>query len=371
MLPNLPVKRSPCLPSNEKYRRSVMLTILFFLSSGLFLGWSLGANDAANVFGTAVASRMIKFTTAALICSVFVVIGAVIGGAGASHTLGKLGAINTLAGAFTVALAAALTVLIMTRAQLPVSTSQSIVGSIIGWNFFSGVDTDIAVVSKIVGTWIFCPILAMVFAIIIFFIVKIVVENSKIHLFRLDSYTRIALIVVGAFGSYSLGANNIANVMGVFVSSSPFKTFNLGNVITISNAQQLFFVGSIAIAVGVFTYSRRVMDTVGSSIYTLSPLAALVVVSSASLVLFVFSSAELQTLLINLGLPTIPLVPVSSSQAVVGAVIGIGVAKGGRNLHLDVIGRISFGWICTPLISAVMSFLALFFMQNVFMNQVY
>ena len=50
---------------------------LFFLSSGLFLGWSLGANDAANVFGTAVGSRMIRFSTAAVICSVFVILGAV------------------------------------------------------------------------------------------------------------------------------------------------------------------------------------------------------------------------------------------------------------------------------------------------------
>lgn len=46
------------------------LTIFLYLSSGLFLGWSLGANDAANVFGTAVASRMIKFRTAAIIITV-------------------------------------------------------------------------------------------------------------------------------------------------------------------------------------------------------------------------------------------------------------------------------------------------------------
>ena len=51
------------------------VAVLFFLTSGLFLGWSLGANDAANVFGTAVGSRMIRFTTAAVICSVFVVLG--------------------------------------------------------------------------------------------------------------------------------------------------------------------------------------------------------------------------------------------------------------------------------------------------------
>lgn len=348
-----------------------MMAVLFFLSSGLFLGWSLGANDAANVFGTAVASRMIKFTTAAGICSVFVIIGAVAGGTGASITLGKLGSINTLAGAFTVALAAAFTVLLMTRLTLPVSTSQAVVGAIIGWNFFAEVHTDVAVLSKIVGTWIFSPILSMIFAIILYLIARVYVKNSRLHLFRQDSRTRVALIVLGAFGSYSLGANNIANVMGVFVPSSPFRAFSIGGFISFSAAQQLFLLGGIAIAVGVFTYSRRVMETVGSNIYTLSPITALIVVASSSLVLFIFSSRELNELLMFLSLPQIPLVPVSSSQAVVGAVIGIGLAKGGRNIHLDVIGRISLGWVSTPVISAIMAYISLFFMQNVFMNQVH
>ena len=45
---------------------------LVYLSSGLFLGWSLGANDAANIFGTAVGTKMVKFRTAAIISSIFV-----------------------------------------------------------------------------------------------------------------------------------------------------------------------------------------------------------------------------------------------------------------------------------------------------------
>ena len=60
-----------------------------FLSSGLFLGWSLGANDAANLFGTAVGTKMVRFATAALVASVFVVLGAVSGGAGASGGEGR------------------------------------------------------------------------------------------------------------------------------------------------------------------------------------------------------------------------------------------------------------------------------------------
>ena len=81
-----------------------------FLTSGLFLGWSLGANDAANVFGTAVGTRMISFKKAAVFCGIFVILGAVISGAGAAKTLGELGAVNAIAGAFVVALAAAVTV---------------------------------------------------------------------------------------------------------------------------------------------------------------------------------------------------------------------------------------------------------------------
>ena len=91
------------------------LATLLLLSSGLFLGWSLGANDAANVFGAAVGTRMLRFTTAALVCSVFVIAGAVISGAGAADTLGRLGAIDLQAGAFTCALAAGLTVYYMTK----------------------------------------------------------------------------------------------------------------------------------------------------------------------------------------------------------------------------------------------------------------
>ena len=54
------------------------ITILIFLFGGLFLGWSLGANDAANVFGTAVGTRMVSFTSAAIVCSIFVILGAII-----------------------------------------------------------------------------------------------------------------------------------------------------------------------------------------------------------------------------------------------------------------------------------------------------
>jgi PiT family inorganic phosphate transporter len=64
------------------------------------------------------------------------------------------------------------------------------------------------------------------------------------------------------------------------------------------------------------------------------------------------------------------LVPVSQSQAVVGAIMGIGLAKGGRNINMKELGRIGSGWIMTPLISMMISLLSLYILQNVFMQTV-
>jgi len=348
-----------------------MFTIFFFLSSGLFLGWSLGANDAANVFGTAVGTHMVKFKTAALICSIFVILGAVISGAGTSNTLGKLGAVNALPGAFSVAFSAAFTVFWMTRLKLPVSTSQAIVGAIIGWNLFSGFSTDVKTLSRIVGTWIVCPVLAGVLAAFFYGIITFILNRSKIHLLRLDSYTRWGLLLVGAFGSYSLGANNIANVMGVFTRVSPFKDIDVFGLFQLTSVQQLFLLGGLAISVGVYTFSNKVMETVGTDLFELSPVAALIVVLSSALVLFLFASQSLKVFLETSGLPTLPLVPVSSSQAVVGAILGIGIAKSGRNIHFGTMGKISLGWIVTPIMAGIVSYVLLFFMQNVFMQTVF
>ncbi len=341
-----------------------------FLISGLFLGWSLGANDGANIFGTAVGTRMVTFKMAALVSTIFVILGAVISGAGATETLGQLGAVNALAGSFTVALMAGLTVTGMTRLKLPVSTSQAVVGAIIGWNIFTNSPTDYTALAEIVGTWIFSPILAGFFAIILYLLAKKFIGNARIHMLELDAWTRIGLIVVGAFGAYSLGANNIANVMGMFVFASPFESMSIGGLMNFSGTQQLFLIGAAAIGVGIYTYSYRVMTTVGNDIFKLTPILALIVVLAKSLVLFVFASQGIESALESVGLPTLPLVPVSSSQAIIGAIIGVALVKSRSAINYKIVARIASGWVTTPVIAAFLSFIALFFVQNVFEQKV-
>jgi len=343
---------------------------LIFLSSGLFMGWSLGANDAANIFGTAVGTKMVRFRTAAIISCLFITLGAVIAGSGASHGLGALGVIDQLPGAFVLSLCAAVTVMWMTKSGLPVSTSQAIVGAIVGWNFFTGRATDMRVLTRIIGTWIYGPILAGIFAALLFIVVRKLVNTSTVHLLLLDRYTRNGLLLAGAFGAFSLGANNIANVMGVFIGTMdlPAREFFM---FSLSGEQQLFLLGGIAISVGVVTYSKRVMMTVGNNLFKLSPVSAFVVVLATSMVLFLFSSTTISEFLLSRGLPALPLIPVSQSQACVGAVLGIGMVKGGwRTINFPLLGRIALGWIATPIVSALLAYILLFFMQNVFLQPI-
>jgi PiT family inorganic phosphate transporter len=293
------------------------------------------------------------------------VIGAVLQGAGASDTLGRLGSVNALGGSFTVALAAGLTVYLMTKAALPVSSTQAIVGAIIGWNLFTDNAVDARSLTQIITTWITGPVLGGIFAYALYHLVRISRKKINVHLIVYESYIKTGLIIVGAFGAFSLGANNIANVMGVFVPSISLGDADFG-IFTLTSAQQLFLLGGVAIAAGILTYSKKVIETLGNNLLELSSEAALVVVLSQALVLFIFSSSALSRLLSSIGLPPIPLVPVSSSQVIVGAIVGVGLYKGIRNINMKLLGSIASGWVTTPVAAGLLSFFLLFFVKNLF-----
>ncbi|AHC13761.1 inorganic phosphate transporter [Salinispira pacifica] len=323
-----------------------LFTTLFLMSSGLFLGWSLGANDAGNILGAAVGSRMLPFRRAAIIGSVFVVIGAVAGVGGTSETLGRLGQIQELEHAFLVALSAALCILFYTRHSLPVSATQAIVGGILGWNVYTATAGDWDVLGTVAASWLASPVLAGLLSLALYRVIRKCLKLLSLHMFSQDLLLRWALALAGAFGAYSLGRNNIANVMGVFVESAPFTSFSIF-ALELSSVQALFFLGGLAIASGILSYSRKVMMTIGSDLYHLSPENALVAVLSVSLTLFLFS------------LPGPVQVPVSSSQAAVGAVIGVAAARGDFRVDTSMLMMIILGWILTPVTAGVFSWMLL------------
>ena len=235
-----------------------------FLLSGIFLGWSLGANDGANIFGTAVGTKMVRFRTAAWVAAFFVTVGAVAGAHGTTKTLGRLGSIDAPAGAFVVALAAGLAVvLFLARNSLPVSISQSIVGAIVGWNLFTGRPTDLLTLTTLLSSWFVSPALSGCVAALLFVAARAAIPRRKGPPPRSGRLDARPLIVVGAFAAFSLGQNAIANVMGVFVRVSPFPAAVGLGPFRATSVEMLFFVGGLAIAAGIVTYSERIMRRLG------------------------------------------------------------------------------------------------------------
>ncbi len=140
---------------------------MYRLLSEIFMGWSLGANDSANIFGTAVFAKKIRYRTAVLLCGAFVLIGAFLEGRRGMYTLGGLVA-QTADSAFAASLGA-LTVTIMSVLKLPVSTSQAIIGSVLGIGIYKGVQTvKLRTLLTILFGWIGTPALALAFSFLLF-----------------------------------------------------------------------------------------------------------------------------------------------------------------------------------------------------------
>jgi len=298
------------------------------LISSVFLGWSLGTNDAANVFGTAVASRMVKFWTAAVLCSVFVVLGALLEGQEGIETYRRLSPMSPNL-AFIVGAAAGATVALMSYFKLPVSTSQAVVGALVLIGIQNS-NLDTSSLTKVVVCWVGTPIGAAIITVVLYHSVGKLMNALHFSLFSYDRNLRFALILAGSYGAYALGANNVANVTGAFVGPDMLSPF------------AACLIGSLAIALGVVTYSRNVMMTVGKKLVKLDAYTAFVAILAEAITVHVYAKIG---------------VPVSTSQAIVGAVLGIGLLKGVRTIDKKTLWRILFGWTGAPAISAGMAFL--------------
>jgi len=298
------------------------------LGGGLFLGWALGANDASNVFGTAVASRIITFRKACLLCSCAVIMGAIFQGQAGIDTYGKFMSGHQIEVLLITSLSAAVTVTLMTVLRLPISTSQAMVGAMVGVGLSMG-SLPWTLLRKIILCWLITPVGAMLIAVAVYLILSVFLRHFPMSLLTRDKILWGGLLIIGIYGSYALGANNVANATGIFS----------GKIEGITNTQ-LAWLGGISIAGGVLTYSRRVIYAVGAGIMPLDSFTALVAVSSMSITIHIFAVIG---------------VPVSTSQGIVGAILGIGLIRGGRSIHYRKLRSIGLGWLLTPTIALVLA----------------
>ncbi len=298
------------------------------LISGVFLGWSLGANDAANVFGTGVTTGIVRYRTAVLLTALFAMVGALLEG---PKCMGIVGDLSRLLprDTFPCTLAAAITMTLMTYIAIPASASQAIIGAVIGAGILSG-SADFTKLYKIVACWVVTPIGALVVGYTIHRVLGYVLDKTVISLNQRNLFYSAGVIVTGCYSAYSLGANNVANVTGVYVGSGMLRP------------EMAALVGGLSIAGGVLTYSKKVMMTVGKGIVPLDPFSALVVLLAEGVVLHLFTQIG---------------IPVSSSQAVVGAVVGVGLVGDIRTVSVRILAKIGVGWVFTPILAGSITLL--------------
>ncbi len=297
------------------------------VASSVFLGWTLGSNDSANVFGTAVAAKIVKYRTAILLTSLFVVLGALIEGEKCFSTVGELSTLSPR-GAFLAALAAGITMFVVTYLALPSSTSQAIIGAIVGVGMVSGIP-EFSRLYKVVACWVLTPIGGIIISFVLYHLIGFFIAKYILSPQMRSFIIFWSLIFAGCLGAYALGSNNVANVTGVYVGAGLLTPF------------EGLLIGSLSIASGALTYSKRVMMTVGRDITPLDEYAALIAVLAGAITVEIFTQVG---------------VPVSSSQAIVGGVAGIGLVKGVRTLSKRTLMGIVIGWISTPLSAGIISY---------------
>jgi len=331
-----------------------ILFVGLLLAAAFYVGWNIGANDAANCIGTTVGAQIVSYRKAALLMSVFVILGGTLQGHHVMKTVGK-GIVIADAEAYeahnkspapaefhqffpderlpdlailVALLSAGFFVTLATFTSTPVSTSQAIVGGVagVGVGIVGAQATyfKLGVLLKILGAWIISPILTMILAYLLFLLLGRILRNARAIFW--SNLMAIAVLVSAAYVSYSLGANDVGNAIGPLLNKFPDK------------GPYLAALGGVAMATGAFTFGHRVTDTVGKNITPLDYSGALAAQLSAAFGVHVFSM---------LG------IPVSTSQAVVGGVIGVGLTKGAQAVSTRKISTIFLGWVLTPTCAAV------------------
>ena len=383
---------------------------------GFYMAWNIGANDVANSMASAVGAKAITIRQAIFIAGILNIIGAVFIGSHVTQTIRK-GIVSTdiltdpqmaLIGALSALLAAALWVSFATWKSLPVSTTHSIVGAMIGFGIMAGGFSVInwGKLGAVVLSWVISPVFAMVIGFLMFkTIVRFILSKKdpfsqalklapyfiSVAFFvvilsflfktplgkRLAVGTPLALLIALALAlvlgfvavkilrkfikktnlsgeeevfrkiqigtscyvALAQGANDVANAIGpLAVIYFLVKTGSVGAKVPVPVF--LLFFGGVGIACGIGMAGHRVMDTIGKKITTLTNTRGFSVD---------FAAATTVMLASKMGLP------VSTTHAAVGGVMGVGLARGIEAVNFRIIFEIILYWILTVPAAAITS----------------
>jgi len=382
---------------------------------GFYMAWNIGANDVANSMASSVGAKAITIRQAIFLAGILNIVGAVFIGSHVTNTIRK-GIVSTdimtdphvaLIGALSALLAAALWVSFATWKSLPVSTTHSIVGAMVGFGIMAGGFTVInwGKLFAVVLSWIVSPLFSIIISYLIFkAIVRLILSKKdtftralklspffigitffvvvlsflfktplgkKMNLGPPASVTAAIFlsVLLGYLGMAALkrfvkdresgaegifkriqvatacyvalaqGANDVANAIGpLAVIYFIVKTGSVGAKVPVPVFLLLF--GGVGIACGIAMAGHRVMDTMGRKITTLSNTRGFAVEFSAATTVLVASKMGL---------------PVSTTHAAVGGVLGVGLARGIEAVNFGIVFKIMLYWVLTVPAAAITS----------------
>lgn len=328
------------------------LLVIALVLAGLYMAWNIGANDLANAMGTSVGTGALTIKKVIVIAAVFEFLGAVFFGERVTSTIAKgivpIDKIETVHpdivayGMLAAILAAGFWVTLTTFYNLPVSTSHSIVGSVLGFGLivaYNGIITFSEIhwgeMAKIVASWIISPILGAVVAYITFSIIRKLFLHRATDLPIIEKKFISLQLITACYMAFAHGSNDVANAVGPLAAALKVMGV-MGTEIPI----WILIMGGFGMVIGMATWGYKVVETIGSRITELTPTRGF--------------SAEFATASVVL-LHSYSSLPISTTHTLVGSVIGVGLAGGIAAVDLGVIWRIVSSWILTVPIAALTS----------------
>jgi len=381
---------------------------------GFIVAVSIGANDVANSMATAVGARAINIRQAVVIAAILEFTGAAIFGSQVTETIRK-GIVDPakindpnafMLGAFSALIATATWILIATYFGLPVSTTHSIVGAMAGFGIAAAGWSVVNWIKIVIITlsWILSPIAGLFVSFLMFksisafilhsdrpfksakrygpwfiggafmiiafsFVIKVLkgsftvgfivatvvfvvsgffiyikLKRRRVLSNEYDEVEKIfkkMQVITSCYVALAHGANDVANAIGpVAAIYAVYKGLELGGKVTVPRS--ILMIGGLGIAVGVALWGSKVMKTVGEGITALTNTRGFSID---------FSTATIVLTASILGLP------VSTTHTVVGAVVGVGLARGVEAVNLKILKNILISWFLTVPAAAVLSML--------------
>ncbi len=189
----------------------------------------------------------------------------------------------------------------------------------------------------------------------VYFIRKIEVDedaDKDFHYANVEKVFAVLMVVTASAMAFAHGSNDVANAVGPI--AAVVSVVNNGGIIAAKSVMPswILLLGGIGIVIGLLTYGARVMATIGQKITELTPSRGFAAELSAASTVVIASGTGL---------------PVSTTQTLVGAVLGVGFARGIAALDMRVIRTIFMSWVVTLPAGALLAILFFFFLKGVFL----